>query len=34
MKQENNVGIYAQDDKVKVNIFDDLYVDLAEAFLE
>jgi len=29
-----NVGVFAQDEKVKVNIFDDLDIDLAEAFLE
>lgn len=28
----HNVGMYAQDSKVKVNIFDDFHVDLAEVF--
>jgi len=28
------VGMYAQDTKVKVNIFDDFYIDLAEVFAE
>ena len=27
-----SAGMYAEDDKVKVNIFDDLYIDLAEVF--
>jgi Uma2 family endonuclease len=27
-----NVGIYAEDEKVKVNIFDDFHIDLAEIF--
>ena len=27
-----NVGIFAQDEKVKVNIFDDFYIDLGEVF--
>jgi len=29
-----NVGMYADDSKVKVNIFEDLYIDLAEVFEE
>jgi len=27
-----NIGIFAQDEKVKVNIFEDFYIDLAEVF--
>jgi len=29
-----NIGAFAQDEKVKVNIFDDLFIDLAEVFEE